>query len=310
MAAPVVSCIIVCWRKPDALRPMVKALNDDRLEVIVVNPEIDPEVARVASACTHVPLEGDPGFATAVNVGVRHASCEYTVFMNDDVDVSVDTVLALRDAVASGRADVAVPAVVDADGHIEPIIRALPTPRALVREWLLLPDHPRWGLERRLRVEKWRRPQRPEQVEAAGPPVTAVRTQLLRDVAQPEDYFLYWDEIEWFWHLREQGRTVMYFPQLTVGHGGGRLDVSTLKSRLITQNAVKCVRKTQGRAAARRAFAVILAYNLRLTVIAALRVVFRRVRSANELRARLAGLRATPASWREITGERARPPGP
>jgi GT2 family glycosyltransferase len=306
----IASCVIVCWRKPEALRPLLRALDDDRLEVIVVNPEVDPEVASIASACIHVPLIGDPGFATAVNAGVRHASSEYTVFMNDDVDVSVDVVLALVGAVASGQADVAVPAVVDRTGRQEAIIKALPTPRALLSEWCLLPDRPVRWLDGRLRVEKWRRPRQAEIVEAAGSPMFALRTVLLRAEPLPEDYFMYWDEMEWFWRLRGQGTKVVYLPDLTVGHQGGRLDVSPSKSRLITQNAVKCVRKTQGSAAARRAFVIMLAYNLRLVTVAALRVMAGRETARLELGVRLAGLRATRASWYEVTGARTLPPMP
>lgn len=306
----IASCVIVCWRKPEALRRLLKALDDDRLEVIVVNPEVDPEVASVASGCIHVPLDGDPGFAAAANVGIRCASSEFTVTMNDDIDVTVDAVLALVATVASGRADVAVPAVVDSEGRDEATIRPLPTPRTLFLEWCLLPDHPVPWLEGRLHVEKWRRPQKPEMVEACGSPVFAMRTALVRAVPFPDDYFLYWDEIDWCWRLREQGKTMVYLPDLTVGHEGGRLDVSPLKSRLITQNAVKCFRKTQGTAAARRAFTIMLAYNLRLVAVAALRVAAGRETARVELQARLAGLRATRASWYEVTGVRAAPPTP
>jgi GT2 family glycosyltransferase len=306
----VASCVIVCWRNPEALRRLLQALDDERLEVIVVNPEIDPEVASVASARIHVPLDGDPGFAAAANVGVRHVSSEYMVAMNDDIDVTVDAVLALVAAVASGKADVAVPAVVDSAGWNEATIRALPTPRELLLEWCLLPDQPVRWLDSRLHVEKWRRPQTPEMVEASGSPVFAMRTALLRAVPFPDDYFLYWDEIDWCWRLREQGRKIAYLPNVTVGHGGGRRDVSPLKSRLITQNAVKWFRKTQGSAAARRAFMIMLAYNFRLVAVAVLRVAAGREAARVELRARLAGLRATRASWYEITGDRAIPPTP
>jgi GT2 family glycosyltransferase len=306
----VASCVIVCWRNPEALRRLLQALDDERLEVIVVNPEIDPEVASVASARIHVPLDGDPGFAAAANVGVRHVSSEYMVAMNDDIDVTVDAVLALVAAVASGKADVAVPAVVDSAGWNEATIRALPTPRELLLEWCLLPDQPVRWLDSRLHVEKWRRPQTPEMVEASGSPVFAMRTALLRAVPFPDDYFLYWDEIDWCWRLREQGRKIAYLPNVTVGHGGGRRDVSPLKSRLITQNAVKWFRKTQGSAAARRAFMIMLAYNIRLVAVAVLRVAAGREAARVELRARLAGLRATRASWYEITGDRAIPPTP
>jgi GT2 family glycosyltransferase len=301
-APPVVSCVIVCFHRPESLRQMVGALADPRVEVVVVNAEADPEIEAIATAAGArvVPIHGDPGYATAVNLGVRHVTGEHVVFMNDDLVVSVDAALALRDAVEAGVGDVVVPAVLDADGEPEATIRAAPTPAALVREFLVLPDRPVHFLRGRVRVEKWREPGGPEEIESCGAPIVACRTQVLRDQPMPEDYFLYWDEIEWFWRVRAAGNRVVYLPGLRVRHIGGRRDVSALKSRLVTRNAVRCVRRTQGWAAAAAAFVVMLAYNLRLVVFALARLALGREGASDVLAARLAGLGATPASFREL----------
>jgi len=297
-----VTCLIVCFHRPESLRPALHALDDARVEVIVVNMEADPDIAEIATAagCIHVPLDGDPGFATGISLGLRRASSEYVVAMNDDLLIGLDDLFALRELVVGGEADVVLPAILDADGELEPTIKALPTPAALIREWLVLPDHPVGMLEGRLRVEKWRQPTEPERVEAAGTPVMATTATLLREFPMPVDYFLYWDEIEWFWRLREAGKRVLYVPHLRARHLGGRQEISAFKAKLITRNAVRCVRRTQGRGAAIQAAAIVLLYNLRLVAIAGIRRLLGREKAPGELGARLAGLRETPASWREV----------
>jgi GT2 family glycosyltransferase len=300
MPTPEVTCIIVCFHRPASLRPTLAALEDPRIEVIVVNMEADPEIAEMAAGCIHIPIDGDPGFATGVNLGVKQASSEYIVAMNDDLLLDLDDLFALREYIVSGEADVALPAILDVEGEVEPTIKALPTPAALIREWLVFPDHPIERLRGRLRIQKWRQPSEPEQVQAAGTPVMATTAKLLREHPMAEDYFLYWEEIEWFWRLREAGKRVLYVPHLTARHLGGRQEISAFKAKLITRNAVRCVRRTQGRSAAVQAASIMLLYNLRLVGVAGLRRLRGSEKVPGELEARLAGLRETPASWREV----------
>lgn len=300
MPAPEVTCIIVCFHRPESLRATLAVLDDPRLEVIVVNMEADPEIAEIASGVTHLPVDGDPGFATGVNLGVARASSDYVVAMNDDLLLEVDDLFDLLGIVTRGEADVVLPAVLDMTGELEPTIKALPTPGALIREWLIFPDHPIERLQGRVRVEKWRQPTKPEQVDAAGTPTMVTTKKLLEEHPMPEDYFLYWEEIEWFWWLREAGKRVLYVPNVFVKHVGGRSEISAFKAKLITRNAVRCVRRTQGRSAAVQAAGIVLLYNLRLVGTAALRKAGRREKVPGELGARLAGLKETRASWREV----------
>jgi GT2 family glycosyltransferase len=296
-----VSCVIPCYHRPEFLRRAVEKLDDPRIEIVIVNSEADPEVAEVAKAYVHLPRESS-GFASGVNLAMKHVSADYVVFMNDDLLIDVAGVFALRDALASGEADVVVPEIVDPTGAREISIRALPTPRSLLREWVLLPERPVKGLYGRVRVEKWRTPAVAEPIQAAGTPVMATRSELLRAEPLAEDYFLYWEEIDWFWRLRDRGLKVLYLPHVQAVHlGGGQQEFSPGRSRLLTINAVKCVRRTQGATAARRAFVIMLLYNLRLVATAALRRLLRgRTATGRELESRLACLRATRESWQEV----------
>ena len=297
-----ISCLIPCYHRAEMLGDALKRLRDPRIELVVVNAERDADVADVVAgvqSAIHVPRDGS-GFAAGVNAGMAYVTTPYVVCMNDDILIDPDAVLALKEALAAGLADAVVPAISDPTGELEPTIRALPTPGILFREWLLFPERRIRTLEQAVHVEKWRRPEASERIEAAGTPVIATTSELLRELPLPEEYFLNWDEIEWFWRLRERGKRVLYLPGVRATHlGGGPQDISAFKSRLMTRNAVRFVRRTQGSRAARRAFAVMALYNLRLVAVALARRALRGDGYSPTLKARVEGLKAVSESWRE-----------
>jgi len=301
-----VTAVVVAFHRPGSLAALLAALQDPDLAVIVVNVECDESVAAVARehGAVLVDLAGNPGYAAAVNLGVERAVDGVVVFLNDDCRIEGRDVARLAAVVAtdgSSHVDVAVPRVVDAEGGLERTIAAVPTPSSLAREWMLLPDAPVRGLAGNVRVEKWRAPTAPERIEAAAAVVVAARRSLLRELPLPERYFLYWEESEWFWRLRERGAVVEYRPEIACVHVGGRDDVRPEKSRLLARNAVRCVRVTQGRGRGAIAWVVVLGWNLRLVATDALRALLRPgPRSRARLDARLAGLVAAGASWREL----------
>lgn len=297
---PLVSCVVVAFHRPEALSALIAGLRHPDVEVVVVNVENDPAVFDVAGPMA-LPLAGNPGYAAAVNAGARFARAPSVVFMNDDVRVDAGTALDLAAMVASGDTDVVVPRVVDGDGHREPTIAALPSPANLFREWFLLPDRPPAALRgRTVGVQKWRSPSAPERVDAASAAVVATSKEWLRRVPLPEEYFLYWEESDWFWRLKEAGASVVYDPRVSVTHTGGRGDVRTAKSQLLARNAVRCVRRTQGRRAAAVAWAVVLLWNLRLVVADGSRRLAGSRAAAGRLSARTAGFRAALVAWREV----------
>src|SRR5579884_1895882 len=259
MAEPGLSCVVVAFHRPEPLRRLLETLRHPDVEVVVVNVEADAEVAAAAAqarvAC--VSVDENCGYAAAVNRGVARCDAPLVAFMNDDLEAGATALLSLAAVVDSGRADVCVPQVLDADGGREPSIAALPTPAGLLKEWALLPDRPVAAL-RRLAVQKWRAPATPERVDAAAAVVVVARRELLEAEPLPEDYFLYWEESEWFWRLCRRGAVVEYEPQVQVRHRGGRDDVRAAKSALLARNAVRCVRRTQGRGRAALAWLVVL----------------------------------------------------
>jgi GT2 family glycosyltransferase len=295
---PDIACVVVAYHRPDALGRLLSALEHPRIARVVVNVEDDTDVSRLA--LRHRCLEiGIPnlGYAAALNRGVSRVSAETVVLMNDDVLVEAGAAISLADRARDGGR-VVLPSLVDLQGQREPTLQAFASARSLLLEWALSPDRPpRWLSGRHL--QKWRSPTKSTLVEAGAATVVAAPVATLRIHPFPEEYFLYWEDTEWFWRLRQAGIEVEFVPDVQVLHTGGRVDVRPEKSRLMARNAVRCVRRTRGAVSAAVAWPVVILWNLRLVIVDLCR---RTVGGAppERVAARLAGLRASLAAWREI----------
>ncbi|MDP1819642.1 MAG: glycosyltransferase [Acidimicrobiales bacterium] len=288
-----VSLVVVAFHRPEALDRLLESVAGFSAEVVVVVVDGDPVVRAVAvrHGARAVSLPGNPGYAAAVNAGVRAATGSVLVFSNDDLRFEAGALDALVDVVHR-TGDVVVPQMIDRAGAVEPTIAALATPGRLLLEWALLPDAPVRWLPRSL-AAKWRRPAELEKVPAAMAAVVAARADLLHSFPLPECYFLYWEEQEWFWLLRDAGVSVWYEPASSVVHDGGRNDVRGEKSALLAGNAIRYIRRTQGRRAALLAWPVVLLWSARLMVVDGLRARWRPSAMAHgRVRARRAGFRA------------------
>jgi N-acetylglucosaminyl-diphospho-decaprenol L-rhamnosyltransferase len=294
-----VACLVVAYHRSQRLRELLHQLRAPDLEIVVVNVDDDPEVAAIARPHRIVDISGNPGYAAAVNAGAAACRSSIVVFMNDDVSCAAADVRTLAQTIAAG-AGVALPRIVDGEGRPQRTIAALPGVGALLREWVALPDTPVPGLAGRMRVEKWRLPDRVERVEAAAATVVAVRRDLLLAHPLPEDYFLYWEESEWFFRLARIGVLVQYQPGAVFEHLGGRDDVRPDKARLLARNAVRCVRRTRGRIAAMFAYPVVSAWWIRLLIVDTVRAVLGRG-EWRVVAARQAGLLSALGAWREVS---------
>jgi GT2 family glycosyltransferase len=291
--------VVVAFHRPAALRRLLHGVRDEHgsgPNVVVVNVESDTEVTNVARDfdATEVTVPNH-GYATAVNRGCREVGDAVTVFSGDDVEIDPASLRRLVATVNGGSADVAVPRIVDAGGNDEGSVRALPTPGRLFVEWAVTSDRPRGRVRG---VEKWRRPSGTEVVEAFDAALVAVRTSVLATTPLPEDYFLYWEELDWCWQLRAAGHRSVVVPDAVLRHTGGRQDVRPDKQRLLARNAVRCVHRTQGRAAAMRAWPVVILWQLRLLAVDAVRAFLGR---GNRVAARAAGVGAAVGAWRELS---------
>lgn len=304
---PRTTLVVVAYHKPTSVEALLDRLGTgegcvrELLDVVVMNVEGDPVVSRVASrpGATVVNLEDNRGYAAAVNAGCRLAQTGVVVFANDDISCDAATVLSLAAAVARREADVVVPKIIDRTGKPVRTIQAIPDAVGFLREWLALPDEPVPLIASVLSVQKWRLPTTREPVEAASAVMVATSTQLLMSHPLPEEYFMYFEESEWFWHLAQAGLRTAYCADICVVHEGGRGQVNEFKSAALARNAVHFMKRRHGRAGATVLYPAIVAWQARLVAVAAVRRLLGRG-SAATTKARLAGLRAAVAALPEI----------
>ncbi len=289
------SAVVVAFHRPEALRTLLAALAGSVDEIVVVNVEGDPQVGSVIDERGGLELAvmENIGFGRAVNRGVSRACGDVVVVCNDDVVPEERAVARLVEG--AGVGSVVFPVLVGPSGVADPAAMALPTPWKLLLEWALLPDRPVPLLERLIQVEKWRAPAGVTRVDAASAAMFAAPRSLLLSCPMPDGYFLYWEEIDWCWQLRARDEKLYVDADARVNHARGRDDVRADKSRLMVRNAVRCVRCTQGRAAAALAVPVVVLWSLRLLASDLLGGTGSQRRPA-----RLAALGAALMSWREV----------
>jgi GT2 family glycosyltransferase len=273
---PVVTCVIVGFHRPDLLTRLLTTLADPRIEIIVVNMEDDPAIRSLPGA-EIVAVATNVGYAAGVNLGARKATADVMVFMNDDVAVTAADVLAMGERVRSGNADVVVPLVENQQGELE------------------LAEKPPYRLAARMQLRNRPVPAAPLAIDAAWAVIVALRTELMRSAPMPEDYFLYWEELEWFHGLRSRGFRVELLPSVRILHYGGLKVARPDKSRLMARNAVRCVRRVRGRGAALRAWPHVVGWQTRLLLSG-----FMRGADRNTVRSHAAGVGAAVKAWREI----------
>jgi len=219
-----------------------RSLDYPDFETIVVdNGSSDDSVARLRErfpALRIVPVERNLGFAGGNNVAIRIALQEQTAYvwlLNNDTLVAPDSLSAL---VQRAECDGAV-------GAVGSKIRYAADPDRL---WYAGGEFTRYGWTRHRGFNEIDR----GQFDTAGPTgfVTGcsmlVPTAVVRDVGlMDEDYFLYWEEVDWNARIARSGRCLVYEPRSIVWHKVGAStggEASPLKSRYEGRNRVRFYR--------------------------------------------------------------------
>jgi N-acetylglucosaminyl-diphospho-decaprenol L-rhamnosyltransferase len=224
---PDVSVIIVNWNTRDLLANCLNTLLQNsqglELEIIVVdNASTDgsPEMLRRLFPQVQILTSHENvGFARANNQGMQSSRGRYTLLLNSDAFIQPGALRALVGlADTEPQAGLVGAQLLNPDGSFQASHTAFPT---LWREFLILS-----GLGR-LIFGPWYPSHEPE--EEKGPHVVdyvegacmLVRREAFVAVGGlDEDYFMYAEEVDWCYALREKGWQVWYLPEAKVIHLG------------------------------------------------------------------------------------------
>ncbi len=228
----VVSAVIVNYNAGELLYECVNLLINCPLvkEIFVVdNASSDGSLDALADF-TEVTIIRNPvnlGFSTGCNIGLKHASADYLLFLNPDCLISIDAIQQLLDNLQSHQQVGMVGGLlVNPDGSEQAGgRRAVPTPwRSFVRAFGLSKLDGFWpGLFFDFYLHKQPLPSQAIEVEAISGACMLVKSVAVNDVGLwDEGYFLHCEDLDWCMRFREKGWTILFVPTARVTHALGR----------------------------------------------------------------------------------------
>jgi N-acetylglucosaminyl-diphospho-decaprenol L-rhamnosyltransferase len=168
-------------------------------------------------------LEENRGYGTALNAGLELASRPYLLLMNADAWPRVDAIEALVEF-ARNEPDVGVvgPRLLNVDGTLQPSVRGFPTPWRLATEYFFL----RWFAPRTRLLNAFygagfdHRSQRDADF-LVGAVLLVPRAVVDEIGAFDTDFFMFNEEVDFCYRVRQRGLRVCFFPTAEFVHVGG-----------------------------------------------------------------------------------------
>lgn len=226
-----VSIVIVSWNVCEELIGCLRSIMQHPPRVpyemlVVDNHSTDHTADRIRREFPQVRLfvnQKNLGFAAANNIGIREAVGEYVLFLNPDTLVlenSLDPLLAFsEDCPGIG---ICAPKLLNADGSLQESVRAFPTFRAALYRYTFFQY---FGLFRS-HYHKWMARQfdysQPQEVDQVMGAAMLIPKRVLDKVGVfDESFFMYYEEVDLCFRIRNCGWKVFFFPGSEMVHLGG-----------------------------------------------------------------------------------------
>jgi len=225
------SIVIVTWNVREELEQCLRSIDKNRpqalYEVLVVdNASADGTAEAIRERFPNVKLivnSRNLGFAAANNQGIEHSSGQYVLVLNPDTIVhagTLDGLVAFMDA----NQDVGAcgPRLLNPDGTIQASVRRFPTLRSTFYSYTAVRF---LGLFRR-HYKSWRMKRfgydRQMDVDQVMGAALMVRRSALDQVGyMDEAFFMYYEEVDLCYRLKQAGWRIVFTPTAEITHLGG-----------------------------------------------------------------------------------------
>ncbi len=218
------TAIVVNWNVRDLLRTCLTSLDLEDSEIIVVdNASSDGSVEMLQAEFPEVRVIANPenrGFGAANNQALALASGRYVLFLNPDTEVRPGAIQRLL-AFIDQRPQVGCvgPRLLNADGSVQPSRRSFPRLATFLVESTMLQRY----LAGLGSVKRFYRQQHsddePQPVDWLVGACLLVRRSVLDEVGGfDERFFMYSEEMDLCYRLRQAGYEVWYVPEAEVVH--------------------------------------------------------------------------------------------
>lgn len=253
------SIVIVSWNVREDLAKCLKSIEETLLpgetEVIVIdNSSSDGTAASVRKSFPDVNLianKQNRGFAAANNQGIKISQGQYILLLNPDTIVQENSLATLVKFMDENK-DVGIcgPKLLNKDGTIQPSARSFPTFRgALYR-------HTAFRFVRLFRGEykKWlmkdfNHTTLKDVDQVMGAALMVRRSAMEEAGAMDESFFMYYEEVDLCYRIKQTGQRVVFVPESVITHSGGKSaeQIPVEKRIMMLASLLKFFRKNRGK---------------------------------------------------------------
>lgn len=223
-----VAAVIVSYNVRELLLRCITSLKDDGVSEIVVvdNASRDGSADAVAeheSDVTLLRLTRNIGFGAGQNRGVARTTAPYVLIVNPDVVVEPGSTKALVDALERDPGlGVVGPRIETPDGEVYPSARAFPDLIDAAGHAFLHFLWPNNRFSRRYRMLDWDKASARDVDWVAGTHILVRREAWDAVGGFDEAYFMYMEDVDLCWRMRERGWRTGFEPAARVTHDIGR----------------------------------------------------------------------------------------
>ncbi len=232
MPTPRVSIVIVNWKTPKLLAKCLETIKNDpahqQFEIFVIdNNSGDESVAMLTEQFPYVQLianDANLGFSKACNQAIPKALGDYVLLLNPDTEVPDGAISLLADFMENHPdCGAAGPKVLNPDGSLQLACRrAFPSPKAafyrITYMSRIFPNNPTFSQYNFTSAD----PGQQLEVDALAGAAMMVRRQAINEVGLlDEDIFMYGEDIDWCWRIKQAKWKIWYVPESIIYHAHG-----------------------------------------------------------------------------------------
>ncbi|HEY9772851.1 MAG TPA: glycosyltransferase family 2 protein [Planktothrix sp.] len=232
MVEPRVSVVIVNWKTPKLLARCLDSIARDKgaagFEIFVVDNNSGDESVEMLRGqyptVNTIANADNVGFSRACNQVIPQAEGTFILLLNPDAEIKDDAISVLADYLEHNPDCGAVgPKVLNADGTLQLACRrAFPTPEAAFYRVTylsrLFPNHPKFARYNLGSAD----PDKVTDVDALSGSAMMVRRSVVEQIGLlDEDIFMFGEDIDWCWRIKQAKWRVVYVPDSVVYHVHG-----------------------------------------------------------------------------------------
>jgi GT2 family glycosyltransferase len=230
MSSTTVSIVIVNWKTPQLLARCLDSMSKDheKFEIWVVdNNSGDESVEMLRTRFPYVKVianDDNLGFSKACNQAIPDSKGQYVLLLNPDTEIEPDAVTILAQFLDTHPECGAVgPKVLNSDGSLQLACRrAFPSPAAAFYRITYLsrifPNNPTFSQYNFSSAD----PNEQLEVDALSGSCMMVRRQAIDQVGLlDEDIFMFGEDIDWCWRIKQAKWKVFYVPESVIYHVHG-----------------------------------------------------------------------------------------